>query len=172
MDKGKLAAPVLAALVLGVIAVLGVWMQEPWLAPSLGSAVFTQVLTPDQPSAKPYTIGVGQLLGGAAGFAGVFLAGAAAAPQFMGDHALIFARAAAVVVAALLAAALQLACGATTPAGGATAVVVAVGAESATWAGAFHLAVGILLVTGLGEVARRAVSRLRTAAPRPERQAS
>ena len=171
MKLDKVVAPVLIALVLGIIAVLSIWTQQPWLAPSIGSAVFTQVFNPDQPSAKPYSIGIGQLLGGVAGFAGVFIAAAAATPQFMGGHELVAARAIAVAIAVLLAAALQLLAKATSPAGGATAVVIAIGAETASLAGAFHLAIGILLGTALGEAARRAVLRTRAADARPERRA-
>jgi hypothetical protein len=171
MKLNKMITPIVIALVLGVIAVLSIWTQQPWLAPSIGSAVFAQVLNPDQPSAKPYSIGVGQLLGGVAGFAGVFIAAAATTPQFMGGHELVAARAIAVAVAVLLAAALQLLAKATNPAGGATAVVIAIGAETATLAGAFHLAVGILLVTALGEAARQAVLRARAADARSEQPA-
>jgi CBS-domain-containing membrane protein len=46
------------------------------------------------------------------------------------------------VIAGLLAAAGQMATGALTPAGGATALVVALGAESADWRGVLHLGVG------------------------------
>lgn len=161
MNISKVATPVLAAGVLGVIAALSVWAQEPWLAPSLGSAVFAQTLSPDQPSAKPYSVAVGQLLGAAAGFVGMFVADATTVPTFMGDHRLALARAGAVALALLLAAALQLACKATTPAGGATAVVVAIGAETANWSGALHLTIGILLVTALGEAARRTILKMR-----------
>lgn len=161
MDISKIAAPVLAALVVGIIAVISVWMQEPWLAPSLGSAALAQTISPDQPTSKPYSVAVGQLLGAVAGFAGVFIAGTATLPMFMGDHDLVLARAGAAALALLLAAALQLACKATTPAGGATAVVVAIGAETANWSGVLHLAVGILLVTALGEAARQAILKMR-----------
>ncbi len=161
MDASKIVAPILATVVLAIIAAFGVWAQQPWLAPSLGSAIFTQVFDPDQPAARPYSIAVGESLGAAAGYAGVFVAGAAIAPAFMSGHELVFARVAAVAIAILLTAVAQLVFKATTPAGGATALVVAVGAESADWEGAFHLAVGILLVTVLGELSRRTIIRVR-----------
>jgi hypothetical protein len=154
-------APVLIAAIIGAVAAFGVWAQEPWLAPSLGSAVFTQLLHPEAASAKPFAILVGQVLGAAAGFAGVFLAGAGSLPPFMGGHRLLPARVSAIAMTSFLAAILQLASGALTPAGGATALVVAMGAEADNWTGAMHLAVGLLLVTALGEPARRLVLRLR-----------
>lgn len=50
---------------------------------------------------------------------------------------------------------------ATSAAGGATALIVALGAETATADGAARLAAGILLVTLLGEAARWLVLRTR-----------
>jgi hypothetical protein len=73
---------------------------------------------------------------------GVIAAGAAGAAPFMGGHMLEWARVWAIVIAGLLAAAGQMATGALTPAGGATALVVALGAESADWRGVLHLGVG------------------------------
>lgn len=166
MSADKIASPILAAVGLGLIALFGIWAQEAWLAPSLGSAMFLQVFNPEQESARPYSVAVGQLIGAVAGFAGVFIAGAASVPAFMGSNELVYARAIAVAVAVLLAAAAQLACKATNPAGGATALVVAIGAESPEWRGLFHLVIGIALVTVLGEAARRIVLRLRGIHPR------
>lgn len=159
-----LLATVLVAAILSVLAAASLWAQAPFLAPSLGSAVFTQVLHPREASARPYAILVGQILGAASGFAGVYLAGAAAAPPFSGDHTLVAARLAAIAIAGLLAAGGQRATGALTPAGGATALVVALGAEPANWHGVRDLAVGLAIVTLLGEAARRLMLRPQQAA--------
>ena len=158
MDASKLLPPVLIAAVMVAIAALGVGLGEAFLVPSLGSAVFAQALGPEQPTSHPYTLGVGQLVGAASGMAGVFVAGAGGAPAFMGDH-LAWARVAAVGVAVLLGAGGQMLLRARTPVGGATALVVALGAESASWGGAGRMAVGIALVMVLGEGVRRAVLR-------------
>ena len=163
----KMAATLLIAAILGVIAAFAVWAQEPFLAPSLGSAVFTQLLHPNEKSAMPHAILVGQILGAASGFAGVFMAGAMVAPPFMGSHPLDWVRVPAIVIAGMLAAALQLVTGALTPAGGATALVVALGGESANWHGVVHLAVGLVLVTVLGEAARKVIVRQRREGQRP-----
>jgi hypothetical protein len=161
MTASKITASILIAAILGVIGGFAVWAQQPFLAPSLGSAVFTQLLHPEEKSATPYAIVVGQIAGAAAGFAGVFIAGAIVAPPFTGGHPLDWVRVLAIVIAALLAAATQLVTGALTPAGGATALVVALGAESADWRGIMHLAAGLVLVSVLGEAARRAILRQR-----------
>ncbi len=162
MIAAKTIPPLLIALILGTIAALSAWTQEPWLAPSLGSALFTQLLSPAEEAAKPYSIFVGQVLGGIAGFAAVFIASATTVPPFFGAHPLVFTRVLAVVIAVLLAASFQLACKAKAPAGGTTSLIVAIGAEMATWKGALDLLVGIVLITILGEAARRFVLRLQS----------
>lgn len=158
MQASKLLPPVLIAAAMVAIASAGVWLGEAWLVPSLGSAVFAQALGPEQPNARPYAIGVGQLLGAAAGMAGVFLAGAGTAPAFMGEH-VAWVRVAAVGIAMLLGSAAQMLARARTPVGGATALVVALGAETASWGGAGRLVAGIVMVTVIGEGVRRAVLR-------------
>ena len=65
------------------------------------------------------------------------------------------------VIAALLTALGQLSLKAGSPAGGATAVIMATGAETADLAGTARLVVGIALVTGLGEIARQLLLRRR-----------
>ena len=160
MIRSTLLPPVLIAAVMVVIAALSVWLGECWLVPSLGSAVFTQTLTPHQPGARPYGVGVGQLVGAAAGMVGVFVAGAGDVPAFMGEH-VAWARVLAVGVAVLLGAGVQAALDAKSPAGGATALVVALGAETASWSGAGRLVVGIALVTFLGEMVRQVMLRVK-----------
>ena len=155
----KLIQPLAASIVLGLIGLLAVWSHEPILVPSLGSALFTQIYDASAPSASPWSIGVGQLAGLAGGFLGVAVAFAAPTPSFMGDHALVYARVLAVLIAVPVAAALQMLLRAVSPAGGATALVIALGAEAADWAGGLRMLVGIAVVTGLGEIARRLVLR-------------
>lgn len=155
--------PILIAVVLGAIAVFSVVAQEAWLAPSLASAVFSQMLHPDESGAEPVNIAVGQAIGIAAGFFGVWLAGATHAPSLTGDQNLVFGRALAVVIAVLVASTLQLASGKRTPAGGATALVAALGIETITFCGALRMCIGIVLVTVLGETARQLLLRKRAA---------
>ena len=155
----KLLQPVLAAIVMGVVALVAVWSREPILVPSLGSAVFTQIFSAREPSATFYSVGIGQVAGVVGGLFGVTIAFAASAPPFMGDHPLVYARVVAVVVAAIVTAALMILLGAVSPAGGATALVLALGAETPDVAGVVRMLVGIAVATGLGEAARLAVLR-------------
>ena len=148
-------SPLLIVIVLGIIALACVWTQEAWLTPSVAAAAFTQMFTPTQPGGKPYSIALGQVIGAAAGFAGVYAAHATAVAKLVGDHDLSYTRIAAVVIAIAITAVVQTAARAKSPAGGATAAVVALGLETANWAGAMRLAVGITLITILGEGCRR-----------------
>jgi hypothetical protein len=153
--------PLLITLVLGGIGAFSLWVRQPLLIPSLGSAIFLQTLTPEEPSARAWNTGIGQLIGAAAGFGAVFLATAEWTPHFMGNNPLTIARVAAAAMAVLLTCVLQRILRATSAAGGATALVVALGAETATEEGAIRLVAGILLVTLLGEVSRWLILRCR-----------
>ena len=153
--------PVLVTIVLAVIGAFSLLVEQAWLVPSITAAAFLQVFSPDQTSAKPYAIAVGQIIGGAAGFVGVLVTASSGSPAFTGDHHLGAGRLAAIVIATALTSALQSAAKATSPAGAATAVIVATGVETTTWLGAGRLLVGIALVTILGEIARRLVLRIR-----------
>ena len=155
----KVLPPVLVTIVLTAIAALSWGMQQAWLVPSVAAAAFLQVFSPDQPSAKPYAIAAGQIIGGVAGFIAVLVTATTVAPAFTGDHHLLAGRFAAIVIAVALTSAGQALAKATSPAGSATAVVVASGVETATWLGAGRLLIGIALVTILGEVARRIALR-------------
>ena len=156
----KVLPPLLITIVLTVVAALSLWAREAWLVPSVAAAAFLQVFSPDQPAAQPYSIAVGQIIGGIAGFIGVLALGTAVTPAFAGDH-LLASRFGAIVIAIAITSVAQVGLKATNPAGGATAVVVASGLETATWLGAGRLLIGIALVTVLGEVARRIVLRTR-----------
>lgn len=142
------------AVVLSVIAAVSAWAQQPWLVPSLGSSALVQVMMPREPAARPWNAGVGQLAGVAGGFSAVYLAGAAGTPSFMHHHELVLARVLAVAIGIALTAGLQAVFKALNPAGAATVLVVVLGEETATWAGAGRLIFGIFLVTLLGEAAR------------------
>jgi hypothetical protein len=72
--------------------------QRELLIPSLGSAIFLQTTTPEEPSARAWNTGIGQLIGAAAGFGTVFLATAEWTPHFMGSNPLTIARVAAAAI--------------------------------------------------------------------------
>ena len=145
----------LLVIVIGLLALGSIWAQQAWLAPSIGAAAFAQIMSPKETSSQPYSIFLGQIIGAIAGFIGVFASRSIDVGALMGSHDLMMPRVVAVAIAVLITALGQLLTKAKTPSGGATALVVAIGAEVATYAGAFRLLVGIILVTALGEAARR-----------------
>lgn len=145
----------LAALVLGLVGVVSLAVGEPLLVPSLGAAILLQVHLPDLPSARAWNTAVGQLCGAACGFAALYALGAAQDPSFSGVHPLMVGRVAATMVAVAGTLLLQALLGAINPAGGATALIVTLGSEAASRAGAARLTAAVLLLTALGEGARR-----------------
>jgi hypothetical protein len=153
--------PVLIAIALGAIGLISVWLQQPLLVPSLGSAVFLEVLTPLEPSARAWPSFMGQIIGATSGFIGVLAAGAAFAPHFVDASPLVLPRVGAMLIAVIITAIVQPLLKATNAAGGATALVVALGAESVTAGGAARLFAGIVVATALGETARWIIVRTR-----------
>jgi CBS-domain-containing membrane protein len=62
-------AAVLSVVVLAVCGLVGVWLRQPWLFPSLGPTVMLFFESPRNPSARPKNALVGHLVGIAVGWA-------------------------------------------------------------------------------------------------------
>ncbi len=150
---------VASAIILAAIGALGLAAQDAWLVPSLGSAIFVQVMTPKEPSAHWWNSFAGQLIAIPAGFLGVYVTRAEAAPAFLSGHPLEPIRLAAVAIAIAATVLAQRGLKATCPAGGAVALLIALGTVPPDLHGAALLAIGILLVTILGEPARLLILR-------------
>lgn len=146
--------PIAAALVLCAVGALGLFAHDAWLVPSLGSAIFVQVLTPKEASASLWSTLVGQLTAVPAGFLGIWATMARAAPPVTSGHPPEPARLLAVAIAIIITVLLQRTLRATCPAGGAVALLVALGTVPPNLHGAMLLVIGIVLVTALGEPAR------------------
>ncbi len=157
----RIAGVSATALTMLGVGAFAVWEHQPFLVPSLAAAAFLQTLPPRSPSARPWPTAMGQLAGLAGGLIAVHVTAATATPTFMDHHVLSFARVLATCVAVLLTGAAQIALNAISPAGGATALIVTLGAETADWIGALRVVVGILLVTCLGEATRHLLLRVR-----------
>lgn len=118
--------PLKAAIVLAPVGLLGVLAGVPWLFPSLGPSVVTQVGSPDKPEARASHVLAGHLLGMAGAYVAVFLS--AGAQRLVGKrHA---------------------------PAES-TTLLVALGSMEPTLRTAVTIVAGVVLVTVLGEAARR-----------------
>jgi hypothetical protein len=145
---------VAAAVVLCAIGAISIAAHDAYLVPSLGSAIFVQVMTPKEPSASLWSTLIGQLVALPAGFIAVFSCGADTAPAFLSGHPLSPDRLLAVAIAVILTILAQRALKATSPAGGAVALLLALGTIPPTAHGALLMSVGIILVTILGEPCR------------------
>lgn len=156
-----LAAALVALAILVAIGAFGIWTGYPWLVPSLGSATLLPTMSPQVPTARAWNTCVGQLVALVGGFAGVFAVGAETVPAYDASHSLAWARIAAVAIAVGITVLLQVITASENPAGGATALLVALGTLSASWQSAFILVIGILLVSILAEGARFVILRLR-----------
>ncbi len=157
--------PVIAAQTLGAVVVmaligaLSVWAGIPWLVASLGPSVLLQTLSPEQKTASMWDTCVGQLIGLAVGFAGVYAVGAQAVPALASGEHLTWLRVAAVAIAFVLLIPVQQAVKAKHPPAASAALLVALGIEPPTWHTAWVMVVGIVMVTVFGEGARVLVLR-------------
>ena len=149
--------------ILLVIGAFGIWAEQLWLIPSLGPSLFLQIMTPAHQNARAKNTFLGHLLGLIIALAAVYLTGADAAPSATGTDLLTWPRvfASARAVAVLLGA--QVALRLKHPPAAATALIVALGAVDPTWPGVAAVFMAILLLTVLGEMARR-LSELKAAA--------
>lgn len=153
------APPLAAALVLGLVGLLGMWLDVPWLFPSLGPTIAIQAANPELPSARPWNVGAGHLIGMACGIAAVCVTGAAGEPGVAAAHALSGPRVAAAVLAVLLSMALQAAARARHPPAEATTLLFALGALQPELRSVVAVAGGVALVALLGEPCRRMSAR-------------
>lgn len=133
---------------------LGLWMEQPWLFPSLGPTIFLQAVTPDQPAARPWNTLVGHAVGVVAGFAALYLLGAQADPPTLSAGVLTIGRVAATALAVGATIALQLALSAQHPPAAATTMLITLGGLRPEWSTVGLITVGVTLVATLGEGTR------------------
>jgi hypothetical protein len=148
-------APGAAGLVIGLLGMLGIVMGVPWLFPSLAPSIAIQATTPGQPSARPWNVFAGHMIGLGCGLAAVYLTGAAGTPSVTDAHALTAVRVSAAVLSVLLSMWLQGVLRARHPAAEATTLLIALGTLTPTLHTALTVTGGVTLVTALGEVTRR-----------------
>lgn len=151
----RLPPSVYGGLVMAAIGLLGWASGVPWLFPSLGPTIAIQSEAPSHPSARPWNVVVGHLIGAAVGFAAVRLTGVIHERPVNVSHALTLARVIAAMLAVFVSMALQTAARARHAPAQATTLLVVVGALDADLRGAFVLGAGIALVAVLGEGVRR-----------------
>jgi hypothetical protein len=144
---------------MAAIGVLGWASGVPWLFPSLGPTIAIQSEAPGHPSARPWNVFVGHLIGASVGFAAVRLTGVIHAPPVNVSHALTLARVVAAALAVFVSMGLQTLARARHAPAQATTLLIVVGALDADLRGALVLLCGIALVAVLGEAVRRLKSQ-------------
>ena len=146
-------APASEALLLGAAAIFGWLIAQPLLFTSLGPTAYEIVEKPELPSARPYNVIVGHVVGMLTGFLAVYIVGAAAAPPVSPAHGLAFVRIWAAVLAGALTALFLLLLRAGQPAALATTLLVALG-QMQTFRAALEIVGGVLLIAAIGEPIR------------------
>jgi hypothetical protein len=157
-------APVVGALLIGIVGALALVAGRPWLVPSLGPTAYLQAAMPAHPSARLWNTIAGHAVGLAAGFAAVALLNAWQAPVPLVDHELVGVRVAAAAIAIGLTILLAEPIQASHPPAAATALLVALG-SIATGNDALNLMIGAALLAVLGEGARWV--RMHPSRPKP-----
>ena len=146
------------------MAAIGWATRQPLIFASLGPTAYELVELPQMRSARAYNIVVGHLVGLGAGFLGLYLLNAWAAPNVLAAGIVSSQRLGAVVLAATLTTLGTLLLKASQPASLATTLLVSLGAMQ-TRRDALAIIAGILIITAIGEPLRR--FRLRHTELRP-----
>ena len=146
------------------LAAIGWATNQPLIFASLGPTAYELVEQPRMPSARPYNIIVGHLIGLSAGLLAVYVLNAWAAPNVLATGVVSPQRMWATAASAALTTLASLALKAAQPAALATTLLVSLGAMQ-TRRDAIAIIIGVLLITALGEPVRR--FRLKHTAIRP-----
>lgn len=146
---------IVSALALAILGTLGIATGVPWLFPSLGPTIAIQTATPDAPAAQPWNVIASHLPGLASGFLAVHVTGAIGLPSVAPAHALSLPRMLAAVFAVLLSMLLQALLRASHPPVEATTLLFAPGALEANGCNALTIVFGVVLVTMIGQMAKR-----------------
>ena len=146
--------PMMSALLVLLVGLLGLALGRPWLGPSLGPTIILVAMSPAHPTARGWNIVAGHLVGLAAGVAAVVLLGARSAPNPIASGDLTAVRVAAATVAILLTAIGMILLRASHPPAAATTLLVALGAI-ATPPQILATIGGVVIVAAAGELVRR-----------------
>ena len=136
------------------LATIGWATNQPLIFASLGPTAYELVEQPQMPSARPYNVIVGHLLGMGAGFLALYMFNAWTAPNVLATGVVSPHRLWATALSAALTTLACLALKAGQPAALATTLLISLGAMQ-TRRDAIAIIVGVLLVTAMGEPVRR-----------------
>lgn len=152
LRKDLLFAPICEGALLLIVSLAGWIMHQPLVFASLGPTAYELIETPKRPSAKPYNILVGHLIGVLAGFAALYVTGAWYAPAVSANGVPLL-RVWAAVAAAVITVVLTLLVRATQPAALSTTLLVSLGMMQ-QWRNGAVIMGAVLLMTLTGEPLR------------------
>lgn len=124
--RDLIIAPLAEAALLAIAGAAGWLTHQPMLFTSLGPTAYELIETPHRPSARPYSVIVGHLIGVAAGYAALWMTGAWHVPG-VSSAGVLPLRIASASVAALLTVFGNLALKAAQPAALSTTLLIALG---------------------------------------------
>ncbi len=155
LSKGDaLWAPVFEGGLLLLCGAIGLAAGRPLLFASLGPTAYEQTEKPDIPSAKPYNVFVGHMIGLGCGFLALYATRAFAAPNVLTTHQLTAPRLWAGIIAVVLTTVVSILLRASQPAAAATSLLVALG-QFQTWHEAQVVIIAVAILTVVGEPVRR-----------------
>lgn len=160
--RDLLIAPLCEAALIAVAGCMALLLHKPLFFASLGPTAYEMIETPSQPSARPYNVVIGHLVGVVCGFTALALTHAAHEPA-VSTSTITVPRVVAAVLASLLTVAVTLLLRAQQPAAVSTTLMIATGSMQRPQ-DAITIMAAILLMTMLGEPIR--LWRLRQL-PRP-----
>jgi HPP family len=146
-------APVCEGALILAVSAAGWLTHSPLAFTSLGPTAFELIETPNRPSAKPYNVIVGHLIGVVAGFAALALTRAWFAPS-VSSGSVALPRVWAAAISALLTVLFTLLVNAQQPAALSTTLLVSLGTLQ-RWQDGFFIMGAVVLLVLLGEPLRR-----------------
>jgi len=146
-------APVLEAVLIVILAMVGWLSRTPFVFASLGPTAYEIVENSKRPSARPYNIIVGNLIAVLAAFAALWVTGAWGSPR-VSAHGVPLDRVWSATIAALLTVFGTLLARATQPAALSTTLLIALGVMQTARDGVIIM-LAVLLITAVGEPLRR-----------------
>jgi len=155
--KEFVIAPLCEGALILAVSAAGWLTHSPLIFTSLGPTAFELIETPNRPSARPYNVIIGHLIGVVAGFAALGMTHAWLAPAISSGMVSPL-RVAAATISAILTVLLTLLTHATQPAALSTTLLISLGTLQ-RWQDGFFIMGAVLLLVLLGEPLRRWRSR-------------
>ena len=147
-------APLGEGALIPLLAAMGWAAHQPFLFASLGPTAYEMIEQPRLPSARPYNVIVGHLVGLASGWVAVWICHAAASPNVAIAGLVPAPRLWAALVAVALTTMITLAIRASQPASLATTLLVAIGSMQ-TARDAAAIVISVLVLAAAGEPLRK-----------------